>query len=183
MRWVDSFTREEWEKIDQVIARYKGRHGALIPMLKETQEICGYLPKSVQHRIAEGLDLSSSQVYGVVSFYAFFTTIPRGKYIIRLCMGTACYVKGSKQILDHLQRELEVEVGGITRDRRFSLEAVRCLGACGLAPVMIIGHDTFGIIDPGRAIQIVRSYTSLGKPMPNDRNQIPNEIQMTNPKL
>jgi len=166
MKWPDTISRQEWEKIDQVIAKYKGRHGALIPVLKETQDIYGYLPKNVQHRIAEGLNLSSSQVYGVVSFYAFFTTIPRGKYVIRLCMGTACYVKGSKQILDHLQRELEVEVGGITRDRRFSLEAVRCLGACGLAPVMVIGHDTFGMIDPGKAIQIVKSYTSLGESMP-----------------
>ena len=159
MRWVESITSEELEKIDLVIAKYKGRHGALIPVLKETQDICGYLPKKVQHRIADGLNLSSSQVYGVVSFYTFFTTIPRGKHIIRLCLGTACYVKGSKQILDHLKRGLDVEVGGITRDRKFSLEAVRCLGACGLAPVMVIGHDTYGMIDPGKAIEIVRSYT------------------------
>jgi len=159
MRRVDSITKEEWEKIDQVIAKYKGRHGALIPVLKETQDICGYLPKNVQHRIAEGLSLSSSQIYGVVSFYAFFTTIPRGKYIIRVCMGTACYVRGSKEILQNLQRELDVEVGGITRDRRYSLEAVRCLGACGLAPAMVVGHDTHGMLEPKRAIEIVKSYT------------------------
>ena len=158
MRWVESITQEDWEKIDQVIAKYQGRHGALIPVLKETQDICGYLPKKVQHRIAEGLDLSASQIYGVVSFYSFFTSIPRGKHIIRVCLGTACYVKGSKQILDNLQRELGVEVGGITRDRKFSLEAVRCLGACGLAPVMVIGHETYGMIDPGKAVEIVRSY-------------------------
>jgi NADH:ubiquinone oxidoreductase subunit E len=158
MRWVESITKEEWEKIDQVIAKYRGRHGALIPVLKETQEICGYLPKNVQHRIAAGLNLSASQIYGVVSFYSFFTTVPRGKHIIRVCLGTACYVRGSKQILDNLQRELGVEVGGITRDRKFSLEAVRCLGACGLAPVLVIGHETYGMIDPGKAIAIVRSY-------------------------
>ena len=158
MRLVEEISREEWEKIDQVIAKYKGRHGALIPVLKETQDICGYLPKKVQHRIAGGLHLSPSQVYGVVSFYTFFTIVPRGKHIIRLCLGTACYVKGSKQILDSLQRELHVEVGGITKDRKFSLEAVRCLGACGLAPVMVVGHDTYGMIDPGKAIEIVRSY-------------------------
>jgi len=183
MRWVESVTKEEWEKIDQVIARYKGKHGALIPVLKETQEICGYLPKTVQHRIADGLDLSSSQVYGVVSFYSFFTTIPRGKNIIRLCLGTACYVKGSKQILDHLQRELDVEVGGITRDRKFSLEAVRCLGACGLAPVMVIGRNTYGMIDPGKAIQIIRSYPSTGEPMSNDKIQVSNEIKMPELKI
>lgn len=159
MRWAESITKEEWEKIDQVIAKYRGRHGALIPVLKETQDICGYLPKKVQHRIAEGLNLSPSQVYGIVSFYAFFTTVPRGRYIIRVCLGTACYVRGSKQILDNLQREFNVEVGGMTRDRKYSLVTVRCLGACGLAPVMVVGHDTYGMVDPGKAIEIVRSYT------------------------
>jgi NADH:ubiquinone oxidoreductase subunit E len=158
MRWVESIPKEEWEKIDQVIAKYRGRHGALIPVLKEVQDVCGYLPKKVQHRIAEGLNLSSSQVYGVVSFYAFFTTVPRGKYIIRVCLGTACYVKGSKQILDHLQRELKVEVGGITRDRKYSLEAVRCLGCCSLAPAIVIDSDTYALVDPSEAIRIVRSY-------------------------
>ncbi len=158
MRWIETISKEEWDQIEQVIARYRGRHGALIPVLKETQDICGYLPQKVQRRIAEGLNLPPAQVYGVVSFYAFFTTIPRGKYIIRVCMGTACYVRGSKQILENLQRELNVEVGGITRDRRFSLEAVRCLGACGLAPVMVIGHDTYGMLEPKKAIEIVNSY-------------------------
>jgi len=159
MRQKEEITREEWEKVNQVIDRYKGRHGALIPVLKEAQDICGYLPKKVQHRIAEGLNLSPSQVYGVVSFYAFFTVVPRGKHIIRICLGTACYVMGSKQILDHLQRELNVEVGGITKDRKYSLEAVRCLGACGLAPVMVVDHDTYGMINPGKSVEIVRSYT------------------------
>ena len=158
MRLVEEISREEWEKIDQVIIRYKKRQGILIPVLKEVQDICGYLPKKVQHRIAQGLQLPASQVYGVVSFYAFFTTIPRGKHIIRVCLGTACYVRGSKQILDNLQRELHVEVGGITQDRKFSLEAVRCLGACGLAPVMVVGSETYGMISPGKAIEIVSSY-------------------------
>ena len=158
MRWAQEISREEWEKIDQVINKYRERHGALIPVLKEVQDICGYLPKKVQHRISQGLQLPASQVYGVVSFYAFFTTTPRGKHIIRVCLGTACYVRGSKQILDNLQRELHVEVGGITQDRKFSLEAVRCLGACGLAPVMVVGKDTYGMITPGKAIEIVSSY-------------------------
>jgi NADH:ubiquinone oxidoreductase subunit E len=157
MPLVETITKEEWEKIDEVIARYRGKHGALIPVLKETQDVCGYLPKKVQHRIAEGLHLPPSQVYGIVSFYAFFTTVPRGKYIIRVCLGTACYVRGARQILQQLQRELDVEVGGITRDRKFSLEAVRCLGACGLAPVMVVGHDTYGMVNPGKALEIVRS--------------------------
>jgi len=158
MRLVETITKEEWERIDQVIGKHQGRHGALIPVLKEVQDICGYLPKKVQHRIAQGLHLPSSQVYGVVSFYAFFTTIPRGKYIIRVCLGTACYVRGSKQILDNLQRELDVEVGGITRDRKYSLEAVRCLGCCSLAPAIVIGSDTHALVNPSEAIRIVRSY-------------------------
>jgi len=158
MRLVEEISRTEWEKIDQVIYKFKNKQGVLIPVLKEVQDICGYLPKKVQHRIAQGLQLPASQVYGVVSFYAFFTTIPRGKHVIRVCLGTACYVRGSKQILDNLQRELHVEVGGITQDRKFSLEAVRCLGACGLAPVIVIGNDTYGMITPGKAIEIVSSY-------------------------
>jgi NADH-quinone oxidoreductase subunit E len=158
MRWVEPITKEEWEKIDRVIDEYRGRHGALIPVLKEAQDICGYLPRNVQHRIASGLHLSASQVYGVISFYAFFTTLPRGKYIIRVCLGTACYVKGSKQILDNLQRDLNVEVGGITKDRKFSLEAVRCLGCCSLAPAIVINDDTHALVDSSEVIQIVRSY-------------------------
>ena len=158
MRRVEEISREEWERVDQVIDKYRERHGVLIPVLKEVQDICGYLPKKVQQRIALGLQLPSSQVYGVVSFYAFFTTIPRGKYVVRVCLGTACYVRGSKQILDNLQRELHVEVGGITQDRKFSLEAVRCLGACGLAPAMVIGNDTYGMLSPGKAVEIVSSY-------------------------
>jgi NADH:ubiquinone oxidoreductase subunit E len=158
MRWAEEISREEWEKIDFVINKYKSRHGALIPTLKEVQDICGYLPKNVQHRIADGLHLPSSQVFGVISFYAFFTTVPRGKYIIRVCMGTACYVRGSKEILDALRRELGVDVGGITRDRKFSLEAVRCVGACGLAPVVVVGQDTHGMVTPGRAVQILGDY-------------------------
>jgi len=156
---VDIVGIEELEKIDQVVAKYKGRHGSLIPVLKESQDVVGYLPKLVQRRIAAGLSLSPSQVYGVVSFYAFFTIVPRGRHVIRVCLGTACYVKGSQQIIEHIERELGVKVGGITKDRKFSLEAVRCLGACGLAPVMTVGPDTHGMLDPGRAIEIVRSYT------------------------
>lgn len=157
-RYVETFSADEIERIDQVIAKYKGRHGSLIPVLKETQDICGYLPKQVQRRIAEGLHLPPSQVYGVVSFYAFFTTVPRGKHIIRVCMGTACYVKGSKQILETLERELDLKVGGITKDRKFSLEAVRCLGCCSLAPAMVVDEDTNALVDPPEAIRIVRSY-------------------------
>ena len=158
MRLVEPITKEEWEKIDEVIAKHKGRYGALIPVLKEAQDVCGYLPKKVQHRIAEGLHLPSSQVYGVVSFYAFFTTVPRGKHVIRVCMGTACYVKGSKELLEKLEKKLDLKVGGITKDRKFSLEAVRCLGCCSLAPAMVIDEETYALVVPSEAIRIVSSY-------------------------
>jgi NADH:ubiquinone oxidoreductase subunit E len=157
-RLVDTVSHEELKKVDHVIAKYKGHHGSLIPALKEGQDICGYLPRQVQRRIAEGLDLSPSQVYGVVSFYAFFTTIPRGKHIIRVCLGTACYVKGSKQIVERLERELGLKVGGITKDRKFSLEAVRCLGCCSLAPAIVVDNDTHALVEPSEAVRIVRSY-------------------------
>jgi NADH:ubiquinone oxidoreductase subunit E len=157
-RLVDTVSAEELGNIDQVIAKYQGKHGSLIPALKESQDICGYLPRQVQRRIADGLNLSPSQVYGVVSFYAFFTTIPRGKHIIRVCLGTACYVKGSKQIVERLEQGLGLKVGGITKDRKFSLEAVRCLGCCSLAPAMVIDNDTHALVDPSEAIKIVRSY-------------------------
>ncbi len=158
MRRVDLITTEEWDKIDQAISKYRDRHGALIPVLKEAQDICGYLPQKVQRRIAEGLRMSPSQVYGVVSFYAFFTTVPRGKHVIRVCLGTACYVKGSKQILERLEQELGLKVGEITKDRKFSLEAVRCLGCCSLAPAMVIDDETHALVDPAGAIRILQSY-------------------------
>jgi NADH:ubiquinone oxidoreductase subunit E len=157
-RRIDTLSVNELERIDQVIARYRGRHGSLIPALKESQDICGYLPRQVQRRIAEGLNLSPSQVYGVVSFYAFFTTVPRGKHVIRVCLGTACYVRGSQQILEKLEKELNLKVGGITKDRKFSLEAVRCLGCCSLAPAMVVDEDTHALVDPSEAMRIVSSY-------------------------
>ena len=110
--------------------------------------------------IAPAVALLAGRLLGrlAVSFYAFFTTIPRGKHIIRVCLGTACYVKGSKQILDNLEKALDVKVGGITKDRTFSLEAVRCLGCCSLAPAIVIDNDTHALVDPAEAIRIVRSY-------------------------
>ena len=158
IRLVDTVSYEDMRKIGQVIAKYKGKHGSLIPALKESQDICGYLPRQVQNRIAEGLSLSPSQVYGVVSFYAFFTTTPRGKHVIRVCLGTACYVKGSKQIVEKLEQELHLKVGGTTKDRKFSLEAVRCLGCCSLAPAMVVDNDTHALVDSSEAVRIVRSY-------------------------
>lgn len=155
-------TPEMYRELDRVLEQYRNKPGSLIPVLQKAQEICGYLPAEVQRYIAEGLNVSPSQVYGVVSFYSFFTMKPRGKYTIRVCLGTACYVKRSEEILEKLKEELKVEIGGVTADRLFSLEAVRCLGACGLAPVAVIGGDTYGLLDPVKAVEILNKYREEG---------------------
>jgi NADH:ubiquinone oxidoreductase subunit E len=151
-------TPEKLHELDKAIEEYRGKPGALIPMLQRAQEICGYLPAEIQRRIAAGLEISPSMVYGVVSFYSFFTMKPRGKHVVRVCLGTACYVKRSEEILDKLSQELGIEVGGVTEDKKFSLEGVRCLGACGLAPVAVIGEDTFGLLDPVKSVEILKNY-------------------------
>ncbi len=155
---VEELSEEELAKLDPVIERYAGRPGHLIPALKEAQEIFGYLPQEVQRRLAEGLNISPSHIYGVVSFYSFFTMVPRGRNVIRLCLGTACYVKGAPEILAKIQQNLNIGVGETTPDRRYTLEAVRCLGACGLAPVMMVNENTHGALTPGSVLEILEEY-------------------------
>jgi NADH-quinone oxidoreductase subunit E len=140
---LEEFSQEQLQQVDAIIERYKGKAGSLIPVLEEAQGVLGYLPHAIQHHIARGLNLPHSQVFGVVTFYSFFTMVPRGRHTIRVCMGTACYVRGGKKNLDRLVHDLGIEPRDTTPDRRFSLETVRCLGACGLAPVMVIDEDTY----------------------------------------
>jgi NADH:ubiquinone oxidoreductase subunit E len=154
----ESITPEKYRKIDEIIAKYQDKPGSLIPVLQQAQEVCGYLPHAVQRYIAKGMKMSPSVVFGVATFYSFFTLVPRGKHVIRVCLGTACYVKRSEEILDKLKDELDIEVGGITRDKKYSLEAVRCLGACGLAPVVVIGQDTYGDVAATQVMDIVKKY-------------------------
>ena len=149
---------EMYRKIDAIVAKYKGKPGSLIPVLQQAQDVCGYLPHAVQRYVAKGLDMSPSVVFGVATFYSFFTLVPRGKHVIRVCLGTACYVKRSEEIIDKIKDELDLEVGGITRDKKYSLEAVRCLGACGLAPVVVIGQDTYGDVAATKVMDIVKKY-------------------------
>ncbi len=155
---VEPIPAEELDKLDDILERYEGNAGYLIPALKDAQEMFGYLPPEVQWRVADMLDVTASHVYGVVTFYSFFTIFPRGRHTIRLCLGTACYVKGAKDMLDIMSRELGISVGETSEDGRFTLEAVRCLGACGLAPVMLIGEDTHGNIDPRQTMSILEGY-------------------------
>lgn len=151
-------TQEMIAALDQVIVEHKGKPGALIPALQRAQEICGYLPADIQRRMAEGLEISPSMVYGVVSFYSFFTMKPRGRHVIRVCLGTACYVKRAEEIVQKLSTALHIDRGEVTPDRKFSLESVRCLGACGLAPVAVVGEDTYGLLDPVTAAEILKNY-------------------------
>lgn len=154
----EEYTEEMAMKLDEIIARYKKKPGSLIPVLQEAQELVGYLPPSVQRHIARGLNLPVSEVHGVVSFYSFFTMKPKGKHNIRVCLGTACYVKGAEEIVKKLKDHLHIDIGGITADRKFSLETVRCLGACGLAPVVVIDKDTHGSVNPVKATEILKDY-------------------------
>ena len=142
-----------------VIDRYRGRPGCLIPVLEECQEIFGYLPVELQEYIGRGLNIAGSTIYGVVTFYSFFTMVPKGRHIIKVCMGTACYVRGIGEVLSRIQAAYNLRVGGTTEDRRFSLEAVRCLGACGLAPVVVIGQDTHGNVTPDGILGILEKYS------------------------
>jgi NADH:ubiquinone oxidoreductase subunit E len=155
---LDVVEPEKYRKIDAIIKRYRDKPGSLIPVLQQAQEVCGYLPHAVQRYIAKGMRMSPSVVFGVATFYSFFTLVPRGKHVIRVCLGTACYVKRSEEILDKLKEELDIEVGEITRDKKYSIEAVRCLGACGLAPVVVIGQDTYGDVAATKVMEIVKKY-------------------------
>jgi NADH-quinone oxidoreductase E subunit len=154
----EEFTPQELAAVDNIIGHYRTRPGSLIPVLEEVQESIGYLPKSILARVALGLRLPCSEVYGVVTFYSFFTMVPRGRHTIRCCLGTACYVRGGKKNLEKLRDVLKVEPGETTKDRRFSLETVRCLGACGLAPVITVNEDTYRQVDPANIAKILEAY-------------------------
>lgn len=157
-RGGEGFTLEELAAIDEIIGRYRSRPGSLIPVLEEIQETIGYLPKDIQHRVAVGMSLPLAEVYGVVTFYSFFTMVPRGRHTVRCCLGTACYVRGGKKNLEKVREILKIEPGETTKDRRFSLETVRCLGACGLAPVLMVDEDTYRQIKPTQISAILDVY-------------------------
>ena len=154
----DEFTQEELAAVDGVIGRHRDKAGSLIPVLEEIQETIGYLPKSIQRRVAVGLNIPLSEVHGVVTFYSFFTMVPRGRHTTRCCLGTACYVRGGKKNMEKLTETLNVSPGETTADRRFSLETVRCLGACGLAPVIMVDGDTYRQVKPTKIPGILDTY-------------------------
>lgn len=146
-------------QLDEILAKYEGVKGALIPVLQEAQHAYGYLSKEVIEYIGSKLDIPVSQIYGVVTFYSQFHLNPRGRNIIRVCQGTACHVRGAKAILTALEDNLKVQAGGTTPDLRFTLETVACIGACGLAPVMMVNDDTHGRLTPEAVSVILSKYS------------------------
>ena len=156
-------TQEElMSRLDEVLEEYRSKPGALIPVLQIAQGIFGYLPEVVLKRISLSLGKSYSEVAGVVGFYSFFSTVPRGRHLIRVCLGTACYVRGGKRVLDTLKQELGVDVGGTTEDREFSLEVARCFGACGLAPTIMIDDEVHQRVKPQKLRGILEQYRNGG---------------------
>src|SRR5512145_2205694 len=155
---VPDITDDMWTRIDEIVARNRSIPGSVITVLRECQDIVGYLPVELIDYISEGLNLSRSEVFGVASFYSLFSMQPKGRHLIKVCMGTACYVKGIKEVMSRVENEFQLKQGCTSDDRRFSLEAVRCLGACGLAPVMVVGQDTFGSVKADKVIQILDKY-------------------------
>lgn len=155
---LSEFSVEQITELNALINKYKTKPGALIPLLEEAQVLLEYLPVSIQRKISEGLNLPLSRVYGVVTFYSFFTMKLRGKHTIRVCMGTACYVRGAEKIVKEIQKKLHVKEGETTEDRAFTLETVRCLGTCGLAPAVVVDKTVHGRVAPEKIAEIIDSY-------------------------
>ena len=151
-------TKDQDAKLLEVIAKYKGQKGALMPIMQEAQEIYGYLPYQVQKIISDETGIPIEKIYGVATFYAQFSMSPKGKYIVSVCLGTACYVKGAGKILEEVEKSLGIGDGECTADGKFSLEVCRCVGACGLAPVMIVAGDVYGKMTPDRVAGVLAKY-------------------------
>lgn len=151
-------TKEQEEKLLEMIRAQKNEKGALMPVMQQAQDIYGYLPIEVQKIISDEMQIPMEKIYGVATFYSQFALQPKGKYQISVCLGTACYVKGSGQIYEKLQETLKIKGGECTLDGKFSLEACRCVGACGLAPVMMINDEVYGRLTPDEVQQILEKY-------------------------
>jgi NADH:ubiquinone oxidoreductase subunit E len=151
-------TDDMWTRIDQIIAANRSIAGSIIGVLRECQQVVGWLPTMLIDYISDGLNLPRSEVFGIASFYSLFSLTPKGRHLIKVCMGTACYVKGIKEVISRIGNEYGLQPGDTTEDRRFSLQAVRCLGACGLAPVMVVDEDTYGGVKADKAVETLKKY-------------------------
>ncbi|MBW2179818.1 MAG: NAD(P)H-dependent oxidoreductase subunit E [Deltaproteobacteria bacterium] len=154
----EDISAQMWEKIDQIISENKARPGSIITVLRKCQDTVAYLPVELINYISHGMNLPSSEVFGIATFYALFSFEPKGRHNIKLCLGTACYVKGMREIMDRVRNTYEIKEGETTLDRRFSLEAVRCIGACGLAPVVMVDEDIHGIVSADKIIDVLEDY-------------------------
>ncbi|MCP3900757.1 MAG: NAD(P)H-dependent oxidoreductase subunit E [Desulfobacteraceae bacterium] len=154
----EDITDDMWGKINKIIEDNKKIPGAIITVLRECQSVVNYLPVELIDHIAEGMNIPKSEVFGVASFYSLFSLEPKGRHTIKVCTGTACYVKGVREVMNRIDGQYDLKEGGTTDDRRFSLEGVRCLGACGLAPVMVIGDDTHGSVAAENVIKSIEEY-------------------------
>src|ERR1035437_4655119 len=148
------------ERLVEIIVSFKDKPGALIPVLQATQSLFGYIPQEAILKISEILNEPLSKVYGVITFYSFFSLKPRGKYLIRVCLGTACYVQGANQILTALKQQLSIEIGETTPDKLFTLDVGRCFGACGLAPIIMVNDDVHQWVKPNAIKKIITTYRS-----------------------
>lgn len=151
-------SEDKINQIKDICKSFNNEKGELINVLHKTQHTFGYLPAEVQEVIAKGLNVSAAHVYGVVTFYSFFTMIPKGEFPISVCMGTACYVRGGEKVLDEFKRELKIVVGETSGDGKFSLSCLRCVGACGLAPVVLVGDKVYGRVSPDGVKAIIAEY-------------------------
>lgn len=149
------------ETIEKILLKYEKDKSNLIQILNEVQETYGYIPESVQLEISKYLGIEMAEIYGVITFYARFTLKPKGKYNIAVCLGTACFVKGSEKVLDRVKQKLGIDVGETTKDGKFSLEATRCIGACGLAPVFTVNDEVYGKATPELVDQIIDEYKNM----------------------
>jgi NADP-reducing hydrogenase subunit HndA len=152
-------SEKKLQEIKDICKSFNNDKGELINILHKTQGVFGYLPAELQELIAKELNISVAQVYGVVTFYSFFTMVPKGKHPISICLGTACYVRGADKVLDEFKRELKIQVGETTNDGKFSLSCLRCVGACGLAPVVMVGEKVYGRVSPEGVKDIVAEYS------------------------
>lgn len=152
--------QDQVDKIHAICDSFGNQQGELINVLHKCQETFGYLPAEVQEVIAEKMEMSAAKVYGVVTFYSFFTMIPKGEFPISICTGTACYVRGAETVLNEFKKRLDIEVGQTSEDGKFSLSCLRCVGACGLAPVVQVGDKTYGRVAPDDVEEIIGEYAS-----------------------
>jgi len=157
---VEQFTEERMTAVDAVIAEYREQPGALLIILEKVQDVTRYLPVELQRYIAWKLEMPASRIYGVATFYSYFSLVPRGRKVVKVCSSTACYVKRAEEIKERLKQKIGVAEGEVSADGEFSIEEVRCLGACGLAPVVVVGEETFGLIDPENVGEILEKVSS-----------------------